>query len=112
MKQLLVIVLFGFLVFIYPAQQLNQFEYPTTDNPTITEFVYLPDAKIIPQSISILIEKQKIVGPSVPYITADKLVIYSLFLTRKLPSIEIHPDAHGFLNVVAFQSSYFSDLRF
>lgn len=111
MKHLLVVVLFGFLVFIYPAQQLHQFQYPKTYQAQITEFAYLPDAKIIPQSISIIIEKQKIIGPSTPYIQAEMLVISSPFLTRKLPQIEIHPDAHGFLNVFTFHSSYFSHPR-
>ncbi len=108
MRQLLLVVLFGFLVFIYPAQELNQYDYHSADKPTISEFTYLPDVKMIPHLSSVSIKKNKFIGPFVLPTSEQKLHLRPLHQERNLTLIEIFPDAFGFIKLYAFHSNYLS----
>ena len=109
MKHLFLVVLFSFLVFIYPAQQLNQFDYQPIEQPTITELDYLPDFNMTPYTQSVSLEKQKVLLHFVPLLSAVNVQIHPPFIMRNLSLKEIRPDAHGFLGAYAFQSNYFSN---
>ncbi|WP_347548596.1 hypothetical protein ABFG93_13760 [Pseudalkalibacillus hwajinpoensis] len=108
MKQVLLVVLFGFLVLIHPAQELNQYDYHSADKPTITEFAYLPDVKMTPHPTSVSIEKQKVIGPFVSNIRHDKLPIHPTYPARALSPSDAFPDALGFLDIRANHSNYLS----
>ncbi len=108
MRQLLLVVLFGFLVFIYPAQELNQYDFHSADQPTISEFAYLPDVNMIPHLSSVSIEKNKSIGPFVPRISEQKRQIKPMHQVKNHTLIEIFPDAFGFITLYAYHSNYLS----
>ena len=106
MRYLLLVVLCGFLVFIYPAQELNQYDYHSADKPTISEFAYLPDAKMISYPSSVSLQKQKMFGPFVPITSEHYVQPHLIYPQKDLMKDEIFPDARGFLNVLAVHSNY------
>ncbi len=110
MRQVLLLMLFGFLVFIYPAQQLNQYDYHSADKPTISEFAYLPDAKLIPPPTSVSLQKQKVIGPFVPFTSEQNFQDHLTYPQKNMMQIEAFPDARGFLNVYAVHSNYLINL--
>ncbi|WP_273851208.1 hypothetical protein [Guptibacillus spartinae] len=106
MRYLLLVVLFGFLVFVHPAQELNQYDYHSADKPTISEFVYLPDAKMISYPSSVSLQKHKLFGFFIPFTSEYEGKPHLTYLKKKLMLIEAFPDAKGFLNVNAVHSNY------
>jgi len=106
MRYLLLVVLFGFLVFIYPAQELSQYDYHSADKPTISKFAYLPDAKMISYPSSVSLQKQKLFGTFVPFTSEHDVQQHLIYPHKNLMKMEIFPDARGFLNVFAVHSNY------
>ncbi|WP_226654981.1 hypothetical protein [Pseudalkalibacillus hwajinpoensis] len=106
MRYLLLVVLFGFLVFVYPAQELNQYDYHSADKPTISEFAYLPDAKMISSPSSVSLHKHKIFGFFIPFTSEYEVKPRLTYPEKNLMLVEIFPDARGFLNVFAVHSNY------
>ncbi|MCA0172207.1 hypothetical protein [Bacillus sp. RAR_GA_16] len=106
MRYILLAVLFGFLVFVYPAQELNQYDYHSADKPTISEFAYLPDAKMISYPSSVSLQKHKTFGIFIPFPSEYERKPQLTYLQKHLLLSEVFPDARGFLNVNAVHSNY------